>query len=58
MNLEKLNLVELNALEKQETEGGLFGFLLLAAPFVVLAVAVAGVAGAYQQGHAAGVKDK
>jgi hypothetical protein len=26
MNLEKLNLVELNAQEVQETEGGLFGW--------------------------------
>ena len=30
MNLENLNLVELNAQEKQETEGGFLGFMIAA----------------------------
>jgi len=58
MNLSSLNLVELNAQEQKETEGGFFGLLLVAAPFVVAAVAAVGIAGSYQQGYNAGVKDK
>ena len=58
MKLDKLNLVELNAQEQKETEGGLLGFLLVAVPFVVAAVAGIGIAGSAQQGYNAGVKDK
>ncbi|MEM0541758.1 class IIb bacteriocin, lactobin A/cerein 7B family [Flavobacterium sp. j3] len=49
MNLENLNLVELNAQEKQETEGGLI-FAILGA-----AAAVAGIATVlYGAGYAVG----
>ena len=58
MDLEKLNLVELNAQEIQETEGGLLGLLILAAPWVGAGAAWIGIAGSAQQGYNAGKKDK
>lgn len=58
MKLENLNLVELNAQEQKETEGGFLGLLLVAVPFVVAAAATIGVAGNFQEGYHAGVKDK
>lgn len=49
MNLEKLNLVELNAQEVQETEGGIW-------PVVLTAVGMAGAAFAWgwEKGEALG----
>lgn len=55
MNLEKLNLVELDAQEVKETEGGFLGLVTLGIAYAYQAVVVsglaAGVAGSFQGGY-------
>ncbi|NJM79711.1 MAG: bacteriocin [Flavobacterium sp.] len=58
MKLNNLNVVELNAQEVRETEGGILPLLILAAPWVGAGLAWSGIAGSFQQGYNAGQKDK
>lgn len=55
MNLENLNLVELNAQEAKDTEGGLLWLLAVPATVAVAAAGVtllaAGVAGSFEAGY-------
>nr|WP_315149013.1 class IIb bacteriocin, lactobin A/cerein 7B family [uncultured Flavobacterium sp.] len=51
MNLENLNLVELNAQEVRETEGGIYALLLTA-----IGMSFAGAAWIFEKGEAYGRK--
>jgi hypothetical protein len=57
MNLDKLNVVELNAQEAQETDGGLLILLGLLVPYAIQATVVtglaAGIAGSFQGAYKA-----